>query len=967
MVRSTKVLCCLVLALSTLAVYLPVLRHDFLNYDDQQYVIENPVVRSGLTGHGFVWAFGYHAGNWHPLTWLSHQLDCQLFGIRAWGHHLTNVLLHTANTVLLFLLLGRLTGATWRSAAVAALFGWHPLHVESVAWVSERKDLLSALFFLLTLWAYAGYAGGQVASVKCQVSGARCQEPKGEGERRNPFSISNLQGSSSRAYWFAGALGFFALALMSKPMAVTLPFVLLLLDYWPLRRFVESSKFKVQSSKLTDESRLEARAPGPGDVSEVQRSPTPKRSPAHPLTRSPTLLRLLAEKLPFLALSAAACVLTLSAQQPAIVSTAGLSVLDRLGHALLAYTHYLGALFAPHGMAVYYPYQRVVPPGQVFISGALLTTITVLFLWGRSRARAFGVVRGPLTPALSPSSLRSAATEDGAEGEREKPSPALARAAMSPLPLIGGEGQAEGVERRGYLVTGWFWFLGMLVPVIGLVQVGDQAWADRYTYLPSVGLFIAAVWGVADLYTRLVAAGLRPNRAGVSPSPPLEERAGERRPPAAGDPCRGIATVSRSLDEEKNACAGQASAQPKHTGLLSPTLSSRGGEGERPAWILRVGLYASALLVAASLLTSTSIQLSHWKNTRTLFEHTAKVTRNNPLAETILASLLEQEGKLDQAIARYRAVLGYAPGFPEAHFFLGHALDQQGKLDEAVAEYQKALWFKPMQEQTHIFLGAALAKQQKTDAAAAHYAAALKLNPNSAVAHNNMAKLLHAQGRLDEALDHYSRAVKLDPDLAQAHNNFGILLLQKGRLAEGIAELRQALRLKPGDAESQLNLAQALVQQEHWSEAAELFGKAVTPATADRNARCQYATALAHLRKTREAMSQYAGALLLQSDFPAALDGLAWILSTAPEAPFRNGAQAVGMAERACELTGRKDPAKLKTLAAAYAETGRFAEAVVTAQRAMDLASAAGHEKLAKECRKMLDQFRASKPWRAER
>jgi tetratricopeptide (TPR) repeat protein len=760
-------LICLALGLITMAVFAPSLTHAFLGYDDQQYVTENPQVLAGLTGHGVVWAFGRHAGNWHPLAWLSHMLDCQLYGLKPAGHHLTNVLLHVANTLLLFLILNRMTGALWRSALVAALFAWHPLHVESVAWVAERKDVLSAFFWMLTLWAYARYV--EVQSLKSKIQSPGADTPR-----------STLH--ASRYYLLS--LCFFSLALMSKPMAVTLPFVLLLLDYWPLRRF--------QLSTLASQPAI--------------------------------LRRLVWEKIPCFALAAVACVLTITAQQPAMVSTAGLRISQRLEHALVAYAHYLGALFVPRHMAVYYPYEKVVPAAEVVLAGVVLAVVSALV-------------------------IRLAA-------------------------------------RRPYLATGWLWFLGTLVPVIGLVQVGDQAWADRYTYLPSVGLFIAVVWGVAEL-------------------------------------------------------AGKSQAG-------------------------RVFLRWLAGAVGLAALVGTSAQLRYWKDTRTLFEHAAQVTRNNPLATTLLGTLLAKEGKLDQAIEYYRTALRYAPGFPEAHFYLGNAFDQQGKLEAAIAEYNRALWFKPTQEQAHILLGAALAKQGKLDQATAHYLTAIKLNAQSAVAHNNLAKLLHTQGRLDDAIAHYSAALEADPGSAQAHNNFGILLLQQGRLAEGAAQLREALRLKPGDPEAQVNLAQALAQQEQWSQAADLFAKTVTAATADPHVHCQYAVALAHLQRTREAMSHYASALLLQQDLPAALDGLSWILATDPNPGIRNSTQAVSMSERACELTGRKDPAMLKTLAAAYAEAGRFPESMATAQAAHDLAAQAARKGLADECLLLLERFKAAQPWRQQ-
>ncbi|HEY5043831.1 MAG TPA: tetratricopeptide repeat protein [Verrucomicrobiae bacterium] len=733
-------LICLALGLVTLLLYLPVLHHGFVEYDDQQYVTDNPLVQAGLTWRGFIWAFGFHAGNWHPLAWLSHMLDCQIYGAWAGGHHLTSVLLHVASTLLLFSVINRMTHSMWPSAAVAALFAWHPLHVESVAWVAERKDVLCAFFWMLTLWTYIRYAA-------------------------KPSAVR-----------YGCTLGAFMLCLMSKPMGVTLPFVLLLLDCWPLGRMT-------------------------GDWCQVKR-----------------IGRLVGEKIPFFVLSAIVCVLTLRAQEIAIVSTAGLSVSQRIPHVLAAYNHYLVAMFVPRNLAVYYPYQSHLPTPTVVCAVVVLGLITVLAI--------------------------------------------------------------RNFRQRPYLIVGWLWYLGTLVPVIGLVQVGDQAWADRYTYLPLIGPFVMLVWLACDLIKS------------------------------------------------------------------------------------RVVLQSAAVAAAVALTAATWVQLGYWKNTRTLFEHTAKVTQQNALAVTILGSLLAKDGKLDEAMQYYQTALRYTPNFPEAHFFLGNALDEQGKLDEAVAEYQKSLWFRPTQEQTHIFMGIALAKQKKYDEAIAHYYAALRLNPDSAVTHNNLARLYHSLGRFDEAIAHYNTALEIDPKLALAHNNLGILLIQQGQLAKGIEHLREALRLKPGNAETEFNLALALNQEEQWSEAAGLFAKTISAHPNDANAHYEFASALAHLQQTHEAMSEYASALLIQPDFPNALDGLAWILSTDPRQDFRNGPEAVKMAERACELTGQNDPVKLKTLAAAYAETGRFDAAIKTLQTAKNLADKASRQALVKECALMLEHFQRSESWR---
>ncbi len=359
---------CFALAVGTFALYSPILSHAFLNYDDPDYIVNNPHVNSGLTWSGIIWAFksGY-AANWHPLTWISHMIDCQLFGLKPAGHHLVNVLFHTANTVLLFILLNYLTGAIWRSAFVAALFAWHPLHVESVAWASERKDVLSAFFWMLTLLAYTRY----VAEGKLQA-------------KRN----STLGFLASPFYWLALIL--FACGLMSKPMVVTLPFVLLLLDFWPLQRFNAS-----------------------------------------------TFQRLLLEKIPFFVLMVASCIITLHVQKGALWSTAALPFSFRLANALVSYVSYLSKMFLPVNLALIYPYPHSLPLPVVAATVIVLFLLSAIFLF-----------------------------------------------------------QAK---RCPYLIVGWLWFLGTLVPAVGLVQVGVQAMADRYTYLPSIGIFILVAWGIGDL------------------------------------------------------------------------------------------------------------------------------------------------------------------------------------------------------------------------------------------------------------------------------------------------------------------------------------------------------------------------------------------------------------------------------------------------------------------------------------
>ncbi|HWW02773.1 MAG TPA: tetratricopeptide repeat protein [Candidatus Acidoferrum sp.] len=805
---------CVALALLTLGLYSPSLSHDFLTYDDQQYVTENPHVRAGLTGPGVGWAFTrFYASNWHPLTWLSHMLDCQLYGLRPAGHHLTNVLLHIANTLLLFQVLLLMTGAVWRSAFVAALFAWHPLHVESVAWVAERKDVLSALFWLATLWAYAAYAAKR--------GSADIGEQRGEGRRRRVCSGSPLTNGQSdkragASRYYLLALFFFGLGLMSKPMVVTLPFVLLLVDFWPLKR-----------TKLL---------PGGPDGEPAAGGPAPI-----------SLGRLCMEKVPFFALSAVGCVLTLLAQQrgSSIVPTAQLSLGSRVTNGLVAYLHYIGATLFPRDLSIFYPYPAVRPVTQTAAALLLLGLISILAFWS--------------------------------------------------------------AQRRPYVLVGWLWYVGTLVPAIGLIQVGQQAWADRYTYLPLIGLFVIIAWGLGEFASLLKARKL----AETTPVEPLTPR------------------------------------PPRTT----------------PGTVI---LASAAICLTGALLTATLLQQRFWKDTQRLFEHAARVTPNNFLAASILASLRVEKEQPDEAIILCRQALGYKPTCAPAHFFLGRALEQKGELNEAVSEYQEALRLEPRFSQAHIFIGLALARQNQFDSAAVHYRSALKIDPDSATAENNLARLLHSQGKLEDAIAHYTKALKLDPDLVQAQNNLGVLLVQKGELAEGVGHLRAAVRLKPSDSESRYNLALALNQHCQWREAAELLGKLASGRTQDAAFHFQFGEALAHLGDSREAMSHYAQSILLKPDFPEALDSLSWLLATSSKPEFRNGPEAVRMAERACELTGRKQPSMLATLAAACAEDGRFEEAVVAAKQAQALAARAGRAAVAQKCQAVLEAVQSRKPFREE-
>lgn len=550
---------------------------------------------------------------------------------------------------------------------------------------------------------------------------------------------------------------------------------------------------------------------------------------------SPPLGHLFAEKIPFFLLSVVGCVLTLMAQQrgSSIVPTSQLPPGWRVINAIVAYCHYIGAMFIPRGLAIFYPYPLSRPAIQTAAALVFLVLISAFaFRW---------------------------------------------------------------IRRRPYVLVGWFWYLGTLVPVIGLIQVGQQAWADRYTYLPLIGLFVILAWGFGELASHL------------------------------GDP--------------------------------SPTPTRAR---------LRVPTFAFAGIVLAAALLTTFFQQRYWRNTQTVFDHAARVAPNNFLALSILASLQVQANKPDEAMALCREALRYKPTYAPAHFFLGRGLEQKGEMRLAFGEYEEALRFEPRFSQAHIFLGLALARQNEFEAAAGHYLAALKIDPDSATAENNLARVLHSQGKHDEAIAHYSRALELDPSLAEAQNNLGVLLVQKGQLPEGVAHLRATLRLKPGDEEARYNLALALNQQGEGRKAVDLF-QTLTPARAqDAAFHFHFAEALAQIGHTRDAMNHYAQALLLNPDFPEALDGLSWLLATSPKAEFRNGPEAVRMAERACELTGRMRPGMLATLAAAFAECARFEDAIKAAQQAQSLALQAEPAAVRKKCQEVLRAVQSTKPMRGE-
>ena len=664
-------LVCLALGLGTALLFSPVVTFDFVVLDDSFYLLNNFHVNRGFTWEGLRWCFnaGYSA-NWHPLTWMSHMLDCQLYGLKPGGHHATNVLLHALNSVVLFLVLHRMTRAFWRSAMLAALFAWHPLHVESVAWVAERKDVLSGLFFILTIWAYA-------RSVE---------------ESRTP--------NGKRKFFYSLALCLFALGLMAKPMLVTLPFVLLLLDWWPLGRVLQT-----------------ATAPG---------------APAKKAAGGPGTGALLMEKVPFFLLSVASCILTIRAQRHggAISSLTDYSLPSRLSNSLVAYFQYVARMIVPEQLSVMYVFNRHLPDWEPVAAGLFLAAVSAI------AARCW--------------------------------------------------------KTRPYFLMGWLWYLGTLVPVIGLVQVGGQAMADRYTYIPSIGLFVVCLWGAWDL-------------------------------------------------------AGGWRHGPAILGWL--------------AWVA---------LVACVLLTGKQIQ--YWRNGGTFFAHSLEVDSKDFMARSYYASYLLGTHQLERARVECEKSISIESNYETAHGILGNVLLLQGKYDQAARELATALQLNPAADQGRLFYGLALLGQ------------------------NHPA----------EAEEQFDKALAAEPLIPDAHYGLGRALLELGKPEEALAQFTETLRLAPQHPDAHFQLAVLLAKQ----------------------------------GKTAEAVSQYRLAKNVPASAPdsGVMNNLAWVLAASPSPELRNGAEAVKLAARACELDNGRQPMFLGTLAAAYAEAGRFDEAVAAAQQAHDLA-----------------------------
>jgi len=586
------------LALVTLAVYGQVLSHDFLHYDDSIYVTENPTVQEGLSWEGLRWAFTTtYRSNWFPLTWLSHMLDCQLFGLDPAGHHFTNLLIHVLNTLLLFALLQRMTGAQRRSALVAALFAIHPLHVESVAWVAERKDVLSTFFALLATWFYAGYA---------QKAGGR------RTQHRN----------------YGLALLFFAMGLMAKSMLVTLPFLFLLLDYWPLRRFPP--------------------APAPRRRK--------KRKQAEPRATPQSLVW---EKLPLFALTLGSAAITFTAQRSggSVAALEQLSLWRRLDNAVVSYVAYVWKTIVPKDLCAFYPFPATPQPLWQFAAALLLLAgVSYLAVWSWREHR--------------------------------------------------------------YLAVGWLWYLGTLVPVIGLVQVGEQALADRYTYLPLIGLFIMLSWGAHDLLTRWKADARIFGALGLLLLAAL-----------AAPSVRQVAHWKNEKTLFQHAAAVTQGNFTAHNNLGN--VFSEEGQHQQA--------------------------IRH-------FEAALEIRPDYPKAHNNLANAYLELGESDAALRHFELALELAPESFQVHYNMARVLVRLDRLEEAAQHYSRAIELNPGLVPAYRSLGILLVQLGRPQEAERYLREAIRLQPDDALAHHSLGDAYRKLGRTDAAIASYSHALRGSPN-----------------------------------------------------------------------------------------------------------------------------------------------------------------------------------------------------------
>jgi protein O-mannosyl-transferase len=651
---------CLVLAAMVWVVFGQTRHFEFINYDDPHYVYDNPVFNQGLKWHAIVWSFTHqNEHEWFPVTYVTRMLDFQLYGANAGGHHLTNVLLHMATAILLFLLLRRMTGRLWSAAFVAAVFAIHPLRVESVAWVVERKDVLSGLFFMLTLWAWMDYVENRPAFQKTGLH----QE------------MANVAIDPRRwIFSYCLALFFSALGLLSKSMLVTLPCVMLLLDFWPLKRLPS------------------------GGLAAV-------RSEFH------AWLGLILEKIPFLALSAASSVTTALTETNVVSAAHHFSIFWRIGNYLLAYTVYLKHTVYPVGLALVYPYSETNPSiWSVGFAALILLLISMIAMAGR--------------------------------------------------------------RKHPYLLAGWLWYVGMFLPVILTMQATQNARADRYTYLPQIGLLILMTWGAVEFSSNW---------------------------------------------RRRRLVLGSAAAVILACLLAGAYVQTTYWKDSVSIWTRSVAC-TSENYFAENCLGSALNNQGKWDEAVQHLQRSLQFKPDNIQTHVNLGIALSNQGKTEEAISQFEQTLRLNPHSIEAHYYLADALASQDKLEEAIPHYEQALQFRPDYSDNnfnytdaHYGLGLALASQHKWAEAVPHFEQALHLKLDETDARYILAVKLAARKKWDKAIELCQQVLQRKPDFAEAHNNYGIALASTGKSTEAAQQFQEALAL--ATAQGNTALAESIRSQ----------------------------------------------------------------------------------------------------------------------------------------------------------
>jgi protein O-mannosyl-transferase len=685
-----KTLICTLLAAGVIAVYWQVTGFDFINFDDPSYIIENPSVRQGLTLDGIKWAFvTVHSSNWHPLTWISLMLDVQLFGVNPGMHHLTNVIFHIINSILLFLVLERMTGAIWKCAVVASLFALHPLHVESVAWISERKDLLSTFFWMLTMMGYLWYL-----------------------QQRNIWR-------------FLLVALFYILGLLSKPMLVTLPFALLLLDFWPLERLV--------FSRTSDISKHHSNAA-------VQYQ-----------GMWPELRILITEKIPLIMLAFISSGMTFYAQQKggAVVSQGFMSIGIRIANAIISYMAYLGKMFWPFNLAVYYPF-----PDVIHLLNVILCLLILLFI--------------------------------------------------SALTLF-------TVKRRPYLIVGWLWYLGTLVPVIGIVQVGAQSMADRYTYIPLIGIFIIVVWGLTDVIGRWRFSKIALGTISLGVITIL-----------AWTTWMQVSTWRNSITVFSHALQVTKNNDKAHLHLGMALIEKGDVDGALNHYREVVRLNPSNPGVYINL-GNTLAEHKEVSRAIEFYSEGLKIDPNNVDIRIGLATLLEGIGKTDEAERHLNEALRVNPGSIEANNNLGNIMLRTGNYDEAIRHYTEVLRLDPHQAAVYNNLGTAFIYKGKIKKAIEYYQASIREKPDNAEAAANLKNVGINQKKLEDMLAKVQESTKADPQNPTLHTKLGDLYRQLGEYDEAIAQYNKAVSIQSSMIQPMYGLVLVYSDNQEYTKALDVL------------------------------------------------------------------------------------------------------------------------------------------------